>query len=162
MNELTVIDNQDIVNRPLSKHKMYELLDEKRSDIRCLYNRITEKQKSRLRLKLNSLSNDELNRINNSTHELSKLALDITKDYHRQRSVIRIMHETFEFRMLQINIEEIESKSRNIKLVHSNISESDIIRARLKAFGNSLRSKYSDDENAEYNRRLVRRTKNIW
>jgi hypothetical protein len=106
------------------------------------YSKLTEIQQEDLRDTFSLMPDSELSALLTDPNSISKLRKGITKDRRRQDAVLTLIEFEQERREIKCLLYDYQERKEALTLI-SRQSESDIIRARLKAFGASLRSKHN-------------------
>jgi hypothetical protein len=138
--KLKLIINEDIHTTP---SWAYETLQDELCDINehmtFHYNKLTDIQQEKLRDTFFLMSDNGLTALLTNTDSRNKFIKRVAKGYRRQDAVLTLIELEQERREIQCLLYGYQERKEKLTLI-SRQSESDIIRARLKAFGNNLRS----------------------
>lgn len=153
--KLQLITNEEIVKDTLSISEIEEYLREIRSDILIYKGRLTIAQAR----KIDSTPLNKIIGLYGDDKLSGEFAYKISTQQRRYNAILKLIKLYHSRELYSDMLHDRKYHKNKFRLISNPKSETDIIRERLKSFGNSLRSRYCNEDGAESIRNTIRKSR---
>ena len=153
--KLQLITNDQIVKQTISISEIEAELKDIRGSILADRGRLTLAQVR----KLDSTPVQKLIDLYHDNKATREYAYKISTKCNRFNAILRIIENKYRAKIYSDMLHDRKYQKNKLRLISCPKSELDIIRERLRSFGNSLRAEYSNDDKAESIRNTIRKSR---